>query len=147
MANVARTPTGTAVREVKMLIPEMKKKDAVAKIARKHHMAEAALIRAYSRYKAADRTEDKRFLLSADEEEVLLAYIMAQDVSDLALDRKAIIDLVQRYKKRNAGWNSWRWWNSFQTRHKIFFSSRKGKVTRKNSPTYELVAQTQVFWT
>ena len=147
MAHVARTPTRTAVEEVKMLISEMKKKDAVNKIARKYHMTEATLSRAYSNYKDDDHTEDKRFLLSADEEEVLLAYIMAQDASDLALDRKAIIDLVKRYKNGNPGWNSWRWWDSFRTRHEMFFSSRKDKVTQKNLPTYELVTQTQVFWT
>ena len=104
----------------------MKKKDAVTKIARKHHMIEATLSRAYSNYKDDDHTEDKRFLLTADEEVVLLAYIMTQDASDLALDRKAIINLVKRHKNRNPGWNSWRWWDSFRTRHEIFFSSRKG---------------------
>ena len=144
-----RTQSRQAAHEVRNLLsasPELRVKTALDKIASKHSMKYHTLEVAYHRLKKSSRAEDGRFLVSHETEQVLLAYILAQDAAGYPLSKQSIIEIVQQYANKPAGWNSWRWWTSFKKRNCQFFSQRKAKALRKNRRTPRMVTDTTEFW-
>ena len=108
-----RTQSGQAAIEFQNLVsasPELRLKTALEKVASKHNMKYSALKKAHYRLKKSNSTEDERFLLSHETQQVLLAYILAQDAAGYPLNKQHIMEIVAEYAHKPASWNSWRCW-------------------------------------
>jgi hypothetical protein len=84
-------------------------------------------------------------LLTDDEEEVLVSFMLAQDLEVQPVNRKYICDKVREWKKLDSNWNSWRWWKGFVKRNSRYFSCRQGKALDKKRHTDKLVSNTEAF--
>ena len=100
---------------------------------------------AYYYWKNAPQKHDGRRLLTDDEEEVLVSFMLAQDLELQPVNKYYMCEKVREWKDLNDNWDPWRWWKGFQKRNSRYFSCRQGKSLDKKRHTDKLVSNTEAF--
>ena len=143
-----RVISRTAVEEVRKLVPGLSVAEASRRVGKKHGMKSETLRKDYYRHKnhtGDSGGEDHRFLLSAEQENILLGWILAQDASGLHVSKLDVIHFVRDFKKLRHGWDGWDWWSRFFEAHKTVLASRTMKKSRSNPATSTLLIDVKRF--